>query len=184
MKYGNLIFEKNEFLMTRKFLKGNPLLEDYAHQYVLETLEKNLDNAIVMDKGQVPSDVIGLYSMITIVDYSGQRRSFRLVAPNEIDTKEDHVSVISGLGASLIGFSKGDRISHGLPGNQRSLLVENVVQGPGRMRLSISDADLRNMVVDPRKNKEPKIDMIRFVIVLLFSTGLLSAQDAAIPARL
>lgn len=160
MKYGNLIFEKNEFLMTRKFLKGNPLLEDYAHQYVLETLEKNLDNAIVMDKGQVPSDVIGLYSMVTIIDYSGQRRSFRLVAPNEIDTKEDQVSVISGLGASLIGFSKGDRISHGLPGNQRSLLVENVVQGPGRMRLSISDADLRNMVVDPRKNKEPKIDMI------------------------
>ncbi|MCB0372707.1 GreA/GreB family elongation factor [Flagellimonas sediminis] len=160
MKYGNLIFEKNEFLMTRKFLKGNPLLEDYAHQYVLETLEKNLDNAIVMDKGQVPSDVIGLYSMVTIVDYSGQRRSFRLVPPNEIDAKEDHISVISGLGASLIGFSKGDRISHGLPGNQRSLLIENVVQGPGRMRLSISDADLRNMVVDPRKNKEPKIDMI------------------------
>ncbi|WP_127021332.1 GreA/GreB family elongation factor [Flagellimonas beolgyonensis] len=160
MKYGNLIFEKNEFLMTRKFLKGNPLWEDYAHQYVLETLEKNLDNAIVMDKGQVPSDVIGLYSMVTIVDYSGQRRSFRLVPPNGIDAKEDHISVISGLGASLIGFSKGDRISHGLPGNQRSLLIENVVQGPGRMRLSISDADLRNMVVDPRKNKEPKIDMI------------------------
>jgi len=160
MKYGNLIFEKNDFLMTRKFLKGNPLLEDYAHQYVLETLEQHLDNAMVLDPGQVPSDIVRLYSVVTIVDFSGQRRSFRLVAPNEIGAKESNVSVISGLGASLIGFSRGDRIAYGLPGNQKTFVIEKVEQGPKKIRLSLSDAELRNMVVDPRKNKEPKIDMI------------------------
>jgi regulator of nucleoside diphosphate kinase len=82
------------------------------------------------------------------------------VAPNEIGAKESNVSVISGLGASLIGFSRGDRIAYGLPGNQKTFVIEKVEQGPKKIRLSLSDAELRNMVVDPRKNKEPKIDMI------------------------
>ncbi|MBW8201267.1 GreA/GreB family elongation factor [Flagellimonas abyssi] len=146
MKYGSLILEKNDFLMTRKFMKQNCIWEDYIHTGVLEILDLNLNNAVVLDEGRMPSDIVRLYSEVTLVGSSDHRDSFRLVPPGEEDPMTNQISVTSSLGASLIGFSKGDRITYGLPGSKISFTIEKVKQGRQKVKLSISDGDMQKMV--------------------------------------
>ncbi|MFT0714712.1 GreA/GreB family elongation factor [Flagellimonas lutimaris] len=146
MKYGSLILEKNDFLMTRKFMKQNCIWEDYIHTGVLEILDLNLNNAVVLDEGQMPSDIVRLYSEVTLIGPSDHRDSFRLVPPGEEDPMTNQISVTSSLGASLIGFSKGDRITYGLPGSKISFTIEKVKQGRQKVKLSISDGDMQKMV--------------------------------------
>lgn len=146
MKYGSLILEKNDFLMTRKFMGQNPTLEDYVHASILETLEQNLKNAVVMDAGNMPLDIVRLYSKVTIVGPLNQRDSFLLVPPEEVGAANGLISVVSSLGASIIGFSKGDRIPFGLPGNRITFKIEEVEQGVQKVKLSISDRDIEKMI--------------------------------------
>ncbi|WP_067037478.1 GreA/GreB family elongation factor [Allomuricauda sp. CP2A] len=141
MKYGNLVLEKHDFLVTKKFIRQNLTWEDYAHKNVLETLDLNLNKAIVLDAGYMPPDVVRIYSKVTIVGSLGQRDSFRLVTPDKANVKGDQISVVSSLGASIIGFSKGDRIIYGLPGNKISFEIEKVEQARQKVELYISDGD-------------------------------------------
>lgn len=91
MKYGSLILEKNDFLMTRKFMKQNCIWEDYIHTGVLEILDLNLNNAVVLDEGKMPSDIVRLYSEVTLVGSSDHRDSFRLVPPGEEDPTTNQI---------------------------------------------------------------------------------------------
>ena len=50
MKYGNLVLERYDFLMVKKYLRGPLGLEDYTHGTVLALLKENLQKAIVQEK--------------------------------------------------------------------------------------------------------------------------------------
>lgn len=145
MKYGNLVLEKHDFLMTRKFMELNLSLEDYSHKNTLEILDGNLDNAIVVDVDQIPSDIVRLYSMITVRYSSGWQETFQLVPPGEVDHTENKISVVSSLGASLIGLSQGDAFMYGIPGNAMCLKLVKVEQTGKKTILDISEKEFRKL---------------------------------------
>ncbi|WP_418499382.1 GreA/GreB family elongation factor [Flagellimonas sp.] len=146
MKYGNLVLEKHDFLVTRKFMEVNLALEDYSHKDILEILDSNLDNAIVVDVDQMPSDIVRLYSNVTVQYSSGWQETLQLVSPGEIDPKENKISVVSSLGASLIGLSQGDTFIHGLPGNAMLLKLIKVEQTGKKTILDISEKEFRKLI--------------------------------------
>tara|TARA_R110002051_G_scaffold34256_3_gene76303 strand:+ start:23091 stop:23486 length:396 start_codon:yes stop_codon:yes gene_type:complete len=128
MKYGSLVLEKNEFRMIKDYQEMNVTIEDYAHKNVLEILHQNMSIAMLFAAEDIPFDIIKMYSTITLVGNAGRHETFQIVPPNEVNIPKKKISVLSNLGASLIGRAESDKITYGLPGNVISLKIEQVKQ--------------------------------------------------------
>ncbi|MGC1516753.1 MAG: GreA/GreB family elongation factor [Maribacter sp.] len=128
MKYGNLIFEKKEFSMIKNYRADRYPLEDYAHKNLLELLDVNMSTALLFNADELPSDSVRMYSLVTVSITTKWSETFQLVAPFEANTKKNKVSVISSLGATVIGLSENDTVLYGLPGNRLSLNISEVKQ--------------------------------------------------------
>ncbi|WP_437371008.1 GreA/GreB family elongation factor [Maribacter litoralis] len=128
MKYGSLVLEESEFLAIKKHLENNLSIEDYAHKNVLEILAQNMAMAMVLNTADIPFDIVTINSTIKVTGASGVHQTFKIVPPEQNDVKQHKISVISSLGASVIGRAVGDRISFGLPGEIMSLVIEKVNQ--------------------------------------------------------
>lgn len=128
MKYGSLVFEESEFLSIKKFQEKNVTIEDYAHKNVLELLGQHMTTAMCLNAEDIPFDIITINSILKVSGASGIRQTFQIVPPDEVDIKKNKISVISSLGASVIGRAVGDKISYGLPGDLVSLTITKVTQ--------------------------------------------------------
>ncbi|SRR6056297_410569 len=127
MKYGKLILEKSDFALIKQYQRANLTYEDYAHKNTLDTLKNLMSKAIILKADQMPSDVVQLYSTVTVTCNSQWQEEFTLVAPSEENIKKNQTSVMSTLGASIIGLSEGDNIKYGLPGSTIFLKIETVL---------------------------------------------------------
>ena len=139
MQYGSLVFGKENFVMIKYFQEMNEMYADYAHKNTLDLLTENMSNALIVDTDKLPKDIVQIYSTITVSSKSGWLETFRLVPPYEERIKNGKISVISTLGASVIGLSEGDTLSYGLPGHMMLLRIEKVAQGRKRVNLSIPE---------------------------------------------
>jgi len=137
MKYGKLIFANDNFVMVKYYLETNDVIEDYAHQDTLNLLEGKMLEASVVEAEEVPIDVVQIYSTVRVHSKSGWEETFDLVPPCEANINNDKISVISSLGAKIIGLSEGDFLQYGLPGNIINMKIEKVVQDGKRVKLHI-----------------------------------------------
>lgn len=152
MKYGSLIFGKENFVMVKYYQETNEMCEHYAHQNTLDILTENMSNAMVVDSEDVPVDIVQIYSDISVKSKSGWEETFRLVPPYEENIKSNKISVISILGASIIGLSEGDSFKYGLPGNIMSLKITKVVQSKKRVKLNIPQEAFEKMLSNRGEN--------------------------------
>lgn len=147
LKYGNLVLERDDFLMIKKYLLGGLGVEDYTHDNVLALLRENLQKATIMNETNMPSEIVRLYSIVSIVSSSGIGACFQLVPPDEVDLERDKVSVLSSLGCTVMGLSKkGDTIRLGVPSDVVSLRLTKVQQVNARNGLTISEKELRDIL--------------------------------------
>ena len=126
MKYGSLVFKEETFAMIQYYLEVNEVFEDYAHKNVLDMLSENMLRAIIIDSENMPEDVVQINATVTVRFGTDHIKNLWLVPPKEADLKKDKISVISTLGASIIGLSEGDSVGFGLPGNLLKLNIERV----------------------------------------------------------
>jgi len=92
---------------------------------VSEELLKELDRATVLPPANMPAGVVTMNSEVEFRDeLSGKVQRVRLVYPKEADIEAGRVSILTPIGAALIGLSKGQRISwQTRTGERRSLTV-------------------------------------------------------------
>ncbi|RIV34928.1 transcription elongation factor GreAB [Flagellimonas lutimaris] len=128
MKYGSLIMEKKDYLTLKRILNFHRFYEDYAHKDALEQLGDRIDNALVEDESDMPDDVVRLNSKVTVEFMKGSRQSFQLVASTRNDLKQNMISVVSTLGASLVGLAVDDQIQLGFPSDVQSFKIVGVEQ--------------------------------------------------------
>ncbi|SDL91253.1 GreA/GreB family elongation factor [Kriegella aquimaris] len=128
MKYGSLIFEKKDYVETKRLLYFGKYYEDYAHKHSLDRLKENLDMALVCDEVDMPDDVVRLHSKVALLSNTGWNRTVELVTPSEYGMEGDQISVFSALGSSIIGLAKGDAVPHGFPLGIDSLKIVGVEQ--------------------------------------------------------
>ncbi|MEP2278808.1 GreA/GreB family elongation factor [Maribacter sp.] len=128
MKYGSLVFEESEFLMIKKHLENNVTIEDYAHKNVLELLNQHMAIALCLNAEDIPFDIVTINSIIKVNGANGISQTLQIVVPKDAAIDQNKVSVISSLGASIIGRAVGDKISYGLPGDLISLTITKVNQ--------------------------------------------------------
>ena len=74
-------------------------------------LLEELDRADVRPDAEVRPDIVRMGSTVEFIDEAhGERRTVRLVYPGEADIAEGRVSVLTPVGAGLIGLASGQVI--------------------------------------------------------------------------
>ena len=151
MKYGRLVFFFFLFLMIKKYQTKDLTYQDYSHKNILDVLNRNMSEAIIFNTDEMSADIVQIYSYITVRYASGWQDRFQVVEPCKENVKRNKVSVISSLGASVIGLSEGDSLTFGLPGSRITFEIEKVQRGREKVVLSITDRDIKKML--PRQSK-------------------------------
>ncbi len=80
-----------------------------APQLASNLLEE-IDRADVRPSAEMPADVVRIGSFVTYEDAAGRSQTVRLVAPERADIDRKWVSVLTPVGAALLGLSVGQRI--------------------------------------------------------------------------
>ena len=91
-----------------------------------------INRAKVHSAGSLPKDVVTLGSEVAFQDDStGEERRLQLVLPQDADIGADRISIMTPVGAGLIGMSVGREISWPTPdGRPRILRILEVKQQP------------------------------------------------------
>ena len=70
-----------------------------------------IDRAEIHAPGAMPADVVTIGSEVEVLDaHTGATRQLRLVLPSEADVDAGRVSILTPIGAGLIGLRKGQSI--------------------------------------------------------------------------
>lgn len=89
----------------------------------VQTIEATLRNAQVLET--TVGEVVGLGSTVTVRDEFGES-TYVIVGPVEADVAGGRISMVSPLGAALMGRTVGDEVSFGSPGGTRSAIIAAV----------------------------------------------------------
>jgi regulator of nucleoside diphosphate kinase len=103
---------------------------------VARLLTEEADRADVVPAGRVPAGVVAVGSMVEFRDEAtGEARQVQVVLPGEADIAEGRISVLSLVGAGLIGLSQGQSIDWPTQdGRLRRLTVLGVEAPPPEAR--------------------------------------------------
>ena len=95
-----------------------------------ELLLEEIARASTVAADRLPADVVTMHSMVDFEDAaSGIRRTVQLVYPAEADISAGRISILTPVGAGLIGLSEGHIIDWtDLEGRERSLTILKVTQ--------------------------------------------------------
>jgi regulator of nucleoside diphosphate kinase len=107
------------------------LLAERAADRTIGLLEE-LERARVRPDHHVPADVVGMNSTVDFLDEArGAIRTVRLVYPAQADIEAGKVSVLTPIGAALIGLKEGQSIRWpDREGRSRDLRVLKVWRSP------------------------------------------------------
>lgn len=97
---------------------------------VASKLCEELDRAIIVTSADLPADVVTMQSEVEFLDErSGDQRRVQLVWPRDANLDEDRLSVLTLVGAGLIGMRAGSAIDWpDRSGRERCLRIVKVRQ--------------------------------------------------------
>jgi len=78
-----------------------------------------VDAADLVPSREVPPDVVTMYSQLTLAGSDGRHRALAVCWPSDAEPEIGFVSVLSPLGAALLGRSVGDRVHWVTPDGRR-----------------------------------------------------------------
>ena len=78
---------------------------------VAEELLSEMDRAKVVEAGALPADVVRMGSTVTFTSDDGHTRTLKLVYPADESLDGHRISVMTPVGAALVGLSEGQSIS-------------------------------------------------------------------------
>jgi regulator of nucleoside diphosphate kinase len=98
---------------------------------VASVLQAEMERARVVPADSFPADVVQMGSTVEFRSDSGAERRVTLVYPGEADLAQGRISILTPIGAALIGLSPGQSIAWATrDGGRRHLTVLRVAQ-PG-----------------------------------------------------
>jgi regulator of nucleoside diphosphate kinase len=115
------------------------LLADHApirSWRAVEFLVRELMRAAVVDDVETPDDVVTMRSRVSFREEGCEAiETVTLVYPGESDMYEDAISVLTPLGAALLGLSEGQSISYPRPhGGMKTITVIALLYQPEAQR--------------------------------------------------
>jgi regulator of nucleoside diphosphate kinase len=116
----------------RKHLLADLTRQSRGMQAGVETLEEILDLARVVHQQKVPGNVVTMNSRVLFEDVStGEEGTVTVVYPAEADASGGRISVLSPVGAALLGEAEGAEVELPLPhGQTRRIRINSVLYQP------------------------------------------------------
>lgn len=119
----------NDLQRLRKFL--DDMRSCAREEEFLESLFDAIDGAVIVPSEQLSRQVVTLNSQVRVKDLdSGEETSIQLVFPGDEDFEHGKISVLSPVGAALIGCSAGDTAKWKIPTGIRRLGIEEITYQP------------------------------------------------------
>ncbi|SMC44540.1 GreA/GreB family elongation factor [Cellulophaga tyrosinoxydans] len=137
MKYGNLTIEKTEYVLLKRFINLSGFQKDSTVKKSILKLAEELKHAIICDKNDMPKDVIRFNSIITIQTNTNWTKEFQLVLPTDSDIKSNKISILTPMGAAVIGYAEGDTILWDFPSGEQQLKVSKVQQKESQIDIDV-----------------------------------------------
>mgnify|MGYP000280060648 CR=1 FL=1 len=124
--------------------KSNPITVTQEEYTIFKTLVENshtvdpiekrshkklydeLRTAIVVNENKIPINTVRLNSVVTVQTSFGRKDGLQLVLPSEGDLSKRKLSIMSPMGAALVGYVEGDSVSWNLPIGTEDILIEEV----------------------------------------------------------
>ncbi|MBV8238840.1 MAG: nucleoside diphosphate kinase regulator [Sphingomonas sp.] len=99
---------------------------------VSEMLLEEIGRAHIHSAARIPSDVVTMHASVEFIDEAnGTARTVQLVYPKEADISAGRVSILTPVGAGLIGLREGQSILWpDREGHRRALSIVKVTQAP------------------------------------------------------
>lgn len=105
-----------------EYLYGKKRLREIDRR--IRFLQKRLDHVTIVDpKEQQETDRVFFGATVTLEDEDGNKTTYQIVGPDEIDAKGGKISMDSPIGRALIGKRKGDDISVVRPRGEIDLTI-------------------------------------------------------------
>ena len=117
----NLILSETDFKKISALLVLN-------QSDIFELIEEELHRALVVSTEMLPKDVVAMNSTVTFLDMDSNRQSVvELVYPHQVDIEKNKISILSPIGAALIGLRVQQSIHWPMPnGKVKKLKVVSV----------------------------------------------------------
>ncbi|MGB6151480.1 MAG: GreA/GreB family elongation factor [Pricia sp.] len=137
MKHETLVIEKKEYVLLKRYMNLSGYYKDDTLRKSVKKLLGELDSARICDEADMPKDVIRFNSSVTIASQKGWRKTFKLVLPNDSDVKNAKISILTPMGAAVMGYAEGDSVIWEFPAGEQQLTIEKVVQEHTRINVNM-----------------------------------------------
>ena len=104
-------------------------LIDLGQGPAIVELEYEIERAIVVDPRRVARDVVTMNSRV-VLHLDDEEKEVALVYPQDADERSGKLSVLSDVGAAILGYQEGDAIDRMVSDRTRRVLIERVIYQP------------------------------------------------------
>ena len=121
----HVILSEDDFRMLKQFAENFPG-GGKANEM---SLSYELSRAVVVENGELPADSIRLNSHVKVRELtSNKEMEFSIVMPAFADFNHRKISVLTPMGAALIGLRKGETVEWKMPAGMKKFEVLDVIQ--------------------------------------------------------
>ena len=120
----HVILGEDDFRMLKQFA------ENFSSTNANEmSLSYELNRAIVVENDELPPDSIRLNSEVKVRELTTNKEmEFSIVMPAFADIRQNKISVLTPMGAALIGLCKGETVEWKMPAGMKKFQVLDVRQ--------------------------------------------------------
>ncbi|MBS1781471.1 MAG: GreA/GreB family elongation factor [Bacteroidetes bacterium] len=117
-----VVISEEDFQLLKGYINSEARSEDEM------TLSGELKRAVVVSKDAFPTHAVRINSKVSVLDITTDRvLEFMLVMPAHADMQRNKVSILTPMGAALIGFRKGEEVQWTLPGGLKRFRILDVI---------------------------------------------------------
>jgi regulator of nucleoside diphosphate kinase len=127
-KEQQLLINKDDYEMINAYLRRSLSAENTFSRREAEYLKAEILKAKIVNKNELPDDVVRLNSTVTIEDAKEKKQmQVKVVTPDKANIKQRMISIFAPIGTALIGFRKGQSVSWMMPAGRKVFTILDVV---------------------------------------------------------
>ena len=126
MEHKNIVITEANYQRLHRLIESSKRSHrlDSGH---LDDLEQALEEAIVVESGEVPPDVVTMNSLVRMRDMeNGLELTYQIVFPRDANVTEKRISVLAPIGSALLGLRSGATVEFMAPSGIRRFRILNV----------------------------------------------------------
>jgi regulator of nucleoside diphosphate kinase len=121
-----LVLTKDDYEIIMSYIKRGSATITFNRQDA-EELEGELKKAKLVDKEELPGDVVRLNSTVVIREEKENKvLELTVVTPEKANIKQKLISIMSPIGTALIGFRKGQQVKWKVPAGKKTFTIMEV----------------------------------------------------------